>query len=304
VAVHRVALALVIAALGAGCGPAAEGVDRSRRNDVTSLEGLGLRLLLPAGWSGRVYMRPYPWPGPITAQAGNFALPPDDDDRGTKAREVMPRDGILLLVSERVPGCCGGARVETLPPRVTRGDFELFEGVPTDHAAAVVHVRGGDRVFGVTAEFATREPSDAALRDANAVLATLEIGNRPELPRVATVEREVTVGASPATATVALPVLESAGEATVSIGAPLGADSRVVFRRPDDSVAQTVDSRLLGHDCEEGDRLGCETLLSGLAGRAGERWTAVVTNRSPSPARLRIEIRFEPTAPPPLFEAP
>jgi hypothetical protein len=65
------------------------------------VEAHGLRVELPAGWSGRIFGRR----GGIAAlHAGSFPVVLDDGEFGDRTTGRMPRDGAFLALAEYLPG--------------------------------------------------------------------------------------------------------------------------------------------------------------------------------------------------------
>ncbi len=139
----------------------------------------GLGLTLPAGWHGRIYQRPGGLP---ILQTGNFALPPNDDDPGTKAMRRMNRNNILVVLLEVATGGATGGppgfkfKVVALPVRIRRSDFlPLFKGVPSSHAFARRLISTHGRGFMLWVQFDVRPAPAHLLQQANRVLATLRV---------------------------------------------------------------------------------------------------------------------------------
>jgi hypothetical protein len=61
------------------------------------LTGYGISVDLPSGWEGRIYKRPE---GDPTLHAGNFPLPVEDGDFGSRALAGMGDRGAFLVVTE------------------------------------------------------------------------------------------------------------------------------------------------------------------------------------------------------------
>jgi hypothetical protein len=61
------------------------------------LTGYGMSVDLPSGWEGRIYKRPE---GDPTLHAGNFPLPVEDGDFGSRALAAMGDEGAFLVVTE------------------------------------------------------------------------------------------------------------------------------------------------------------------------------------------------------------
>jgi len=81
---------------------------------------------------------------------------------------------IVLLESEGT----GGAHFRRLsaPPQIRRSDFlAMFEGVPASHAFARVLFTTRRRYFQLWVQFGVRPAPVGLLREANRILATLQI---------------------------------------------------------------------------------------------------------------------------------
>jgi hypothetical protein len=61
------------------------------------LTGYGISVDLPSRWEGRIYKRPE---GDPTLHAGNFPLPVEDGDFGSRALAAMADTGAFLVVTE------------------------------------------------------------------------------------------------------------------------------------------------------------------------------------------------------------
>jgi hypothetical protein len=61
----------------------------------------GLRIELPAGWSGRVFSRSG---RAATVHAGSFPVSLDDGEFGDRSTERMPAGGAFLALTEYLPG--------------------------------------------------------------------------------------------------------------------------------------------------------------------------------------------------------
>jgi hypothetical protein len=68
------------------------------------LTGYGITVDLPSGWEGRIYKRPE---GDPTLHAGNFPLPVEDGDFGSRALAAMGGGGAFLVVTEYERGLAG-----------------------------------------------------------------------------------------------------------------------------------------------------------------------------------------------------
>lgn len=65
------------------------------------LQAHGLRIELPAGWSGRVFRRSAHI---ATLHAGDFQLPMEDGEFGDQATSTMPATASFLALTEYEPG--------------------------------------------------------------------------------------------------------------------------------------------------------------------------------------------------------
>ena len=143
--------------------------------------GYGLSLSLPSGWSGRIYNeQPAGSAFAANLQAGNFALPANDDDVGTEAAKLMGSDSVFLILWEALgPGGGFHYRKLTGAPQLAPQDFGVpLEGFPPDHALGRTFFETGGRKFEVIAELGRPEVSAAQLDEVNGVLKTLVITPR------------------------------------------------------------------------------------------------------------------------------
>jgi hypothetical protein len=154
---------IVVVAVVAGCGAATH----SRSAGQGSLSAYGLSIDLPSSWAGRIVLGQRGLP---VLHATASVLPPDDSDSGEMAREALT-PGVYLNVRDLGPGDGSGS----LPVSFSASEFEQVEsgmgGVEASHDIVV----GADR-YRITAFRGRRTPPpEAALAEANAVLATLRI---------------------------------------------------------------------------------------------------------------------------------
>lgn len=173
-------IAAALVAIGVGIAVSV----RTSTSSASILQGaltpkLGVRVELPAGWSGKIY-NDQPTAGSRAAfvHVANFALPPGDDDFGTKATSRMRATSVLIVLLETPKSDTKSgfhyARL-TAPLSVSRSDFlPLFQGVPPTHAFArrLFSVQG--RRFMLWVQFGRKEPG-ALLAETNAVLRTIQI---------------------------------------------------------------------------------------------------------------------------------
>jgi hypothetical protein len=163
-------------------GGLAAGHASARNTHETAGQGLrvtiarhGLRITIPGGWHGRIYQRRAGLP---ILQAGNFRLPENDDDVGTKATKRMRRASIFISLLEACPG--SPFPHVRLPVRIRRSDFlPMFEGVPRSHAFARRLLTVNGRKFQLWLQFGRRPAVASALQHANDVIETLGIDARP-----------------------------------------------------------------------------------------------------------------------------
>lgn len=102
---------------------------------MTKLRGAGIAIELPAGWDARIARRaPDPGLGAVTAtaarpallHAASFPLPPDTQDFGGNAVEVMRATDVLITLFEYGPDHVGDALFarQGLPRKLQVDDFD------------------------------------------------------------------------------------------------------------------------------------------------------------------------------------
>jgi hypothetical protein len=134
----------------------------------------GVSVTVPARWHGRLYERPGGLP---ILHMGNFRLPPNDDDFGTKATMTLSGRGIFIVLLESKTRI--GFKHVRLPLQIRRADFlPRFKGVPPSHAFARRRFATSNRSFSLWVQFGQRKPSGAMLSRANTVIGTLLITAR------------------------------------------------------------------------------------------------------------------------------
>jgi hypothetical protein len=101
------------------------------------LSGYGITVDLPSGWEGRIYKRPE---GDPTLHAGNFPLPVEDGDFGSRALTAMRGGGAFLVVTEYERGLAGRGLFAPQAPAPIPATSEL-------NAWALLRVRRGQ--FGI-----------------------------------------------------------------------------------------------------------------------------------------------------------
>lgn len=140
------------------------------------LSGYGVKVDLPSGWEGRIYKRPE---GDPTLHAGNFALPVEDGDFGSRALAAMGSGGAFLVVTEYERSLAGLGLFSPEAPAPLPATSEL-------DAWALLRVRRGQygiqrfmtiggRPFCVYLVVGTVPSPSRLLAEANVVLRTLSI---------------------------------------------------------------------------------------------------------------------------------
>lgn len=171
-------LALAVGSLHVGLASARDTHAIRHHGLGVTIAGHGLRITIAGRWHGRIYQRPHGCP---VLQAGNFRLPVNDDDVGTKAIKRMRRGSIFIVLLESDPG--SPFPLVRLPVSIRRSDFlAMFEGVPRTHAFARRLFTANRRQFQLWAQFGRRPAPAPALRQANDVIRTLRIDARPVCP--------------------------------------------------------------------------------------------------------------------------
>lgn len=138
------------------------------------LSGYGITVDLPPRWEGRIYKRPE---GDPTLHAGNFPLPVEDGDFGSRALSAMRDDGAFMVVTEYErklarTGLFSPTAPAPLPAttelnpwallRVRRGQFGIQRFMTI-----------GDRAFCVYLVVGSVPSPSALLAEVNGVLRTL-----------------------------------------------------------------------------------------------------------------------------------
>jgi hypothetical protein len=140
------------------------------------LSGYGITVDLPSRWEGRIYKRPE---GDPTLHAGNFPLPVEDGDFGSRALAAMPAGGAFLVATEYERQLAGRGLFSPMAPAPLPATSELD---PT----ALLRVRQGqygiqrfltiaDRPFCVYVVVGSDPGPSALLAEANRVLRTLSV---------------------------------------------------------------------------------------------------------------------------------
>ena len=162
----RVLLLVALVLASAGCGAAEE---RRAADGGTRVSGHGLAVMLPESWHGSVTKA-----GPHDAATLRAATFPVDglDDIGHTAQETMGADDLLVVVTDygAVPAD-GSPPAAELPIRLEAEHVVSFEGFREPVATTSAVVAGTTLQIWAVAAAA---PTPAQLRQANAVLATLE----------------------------------------------------------------------------------------------------------------------------------
>jgi hypothetical protein len=140
------------------------------------ISGYGITVDLPPGWEGRIYRRPE---GDPTLHAGNFSLPVEDGDFGTRALDAMRSGGVFLVATEYDRALAGVGLFSQEAPVPLPATSEL-------NAWALLRVRPGQfgiqrfmtvggRAFCVYVVVGTVPGTSALLAAANRVLRSLAI---------------------------------------------------------------------------------------------------------------------------------
>jgi hypothetical protein len=178
---------VLLAPLGDTPRSTTPGVDAATADvEGSSVEMSGIRLALPAGWDGQVYLIPG-YTRPIL-RAGSFPLPEVDDAAGSVARSLMSEDDVLLGMTEYETSCpCPGFDPAALPISFGTADFaSAFDGwsklqpqpnaVPATHAFARRTFVVKHRVFDLWLEFASKPAPDGDVAATNSILDSLRVG--------------------------------------------------------------------------------------------------------------------------------
>jgi hypothetical protein len=120
----RVALAimaLLVAGFVASCGGAEP---RPEADGARTISGNGLSITLPGDWTGRAYENDT---GLRVILSANEPLAPDEDDEGSRTRERLDRDGVVLAIAYwpdwPPPGEGDALESATLPLSIDRSDL-------------------------------------------------------------------------------------------------------------------------------------------------------------------------------------
>ena len=141
----------------------------------STLQGFGLRLVLPSGWHGVLYRKPGAEP---VLHAATFPLPPRDDDAADKAARAMGATNILVVFLEQRPTARGFRyNPARLPIRIVRSN--VLDRPVNGHAVARRTFSVNDRKFKLCVEFGSRRVSAAQLRRANRLLAGFSSATPP-----------------------------------------------------------------------------------------------------------------------------
>lgn len=140
------------------------------------LSGYGMVVDLPPGWDGRIYKRPE---GDPTLHAGNFPLPVEDGDFGSRALAAMGNGGAFLVVTEYERGLAGRGLFSpeapaALPATSELDPWALLRVRPGQFGIQRFMTIGG-RPFCVYLVVGTAPSPSELLASVNAVLRTLSI---------------------------------------------------------------------------------------------------------------------------------
>lgn len=140
------------------------------------LSGYGITVDLPPRWEGRIYKRPE---GDPTLHTGNFPLPVEDGDFGSRALGVMGAQGAFLVVTEYEGTLAGQGLFSPeapapLPATSELNPWALLRVRPGQFGIQRFMTVGG-RPFCVYVVVGTLPSPSTLLAEANGVLRTLSI---------------------------------------------------------------------------------------------------------------------------------
>jgi hypothetical protein len=140
------------------------------------ISGYGITVDLPARWEGRSYRRPE---GDPTLHAGNFPLPVEDGDFGTRALDAMRSGGAFLVATEYDRALAGVGLFSQeapapLPTTSELNSWALLRVKPGQFGIQRFMTIGG-RAFCVYVVVGTVPGPSALLAEANRVLRSLAI---------------------------------------------------------------------------------------------------------------------------------
>lgn len=139
-----------------------------------TLEGPGMRLDIPKGWTGRSKVGGTKGSLPIL-QAGNFPLPSSDDDLGSSAESLLPNQGIYINIIHYSPESAPrltDPTVKKLPLKLELSDFGAYEGAIAANHARVSVIDNGEYFVVDAALGDDFSKAPQLLGDANNVLAS------------------------------------------------------------------------------------------------------------------------------------
>jgi hypothetical protein len=150
------------------------------------LSGYGITVDLPPGWEARIYRRPE---GDPTLHAGNFPLPTEDGDFGSRSLAAMGSAGAFVVVTEYERALAGrGLFAPEAPaplPAVSDLDSRALLRLRPGLYGIQRFLTIGGRAFCVYLVVGTVPSSGALLAHANGVLHTLSIVPAGLEPRAA-----------------------------------------------------------------------------------------------------------------------
>ena len=144
---------------------------------MSRLNGSGIDVDVPTGWEGRIYKRPDPAAQPVV-HAANVALAPDDGDFATRTAELMPPDGVLVVMVEYEPALATAAQfaasgVPEIDPAAA-SPSNLLRRIP-GQAGYQRFFNDNGRAFGLYVVIGAVARARSAAPKVDGVLATIEI---------------------------------------------------------------------------------------------------------------------------------
>jgi len=170
----RVALAVFLATVVAGCGGSLD--DRSPSGTGRTVSGEGMQMKLPAGWTGRIVLGAE---GRPVLHAASFLLPENDSDTGQIAQETIGSRG-QLYVNVRDLGSAGESSAGSLPLAFAVEDFSPPPPGPDSRCCFITIASrsvavAGDAYLVTVVSGSNEPPEEATVAEASRVLATLSL---------------------------------------------------------------------------------------------------------------------------------
>lgn len=147
----------------------------------------GVQVVIPSGWSGRVYYI-HGYTRPVLRLA-TLELPETDDIEASMARSLMQTDDVLVDLTEYAAICPCPGFDPLSPPYALRNEdletpFDVWHDlppqepdVPPDHGLGRRTFEAEHRFFDLWVEFGQSPPPQAAVDTVNGLLASLSIGD-------------------------------------------------------------------------------------------------------------------------------